>query len=50
MWLMENIWTVVDRLHQNTWFPVILSTYGIDLDSRKLAKILYVDGNSDIPW
>jgi len=48
---MQNIWSVVDLLHQNPhwWSPIISSTYGVNLETRILDKILYVVGNSDIP-
>jgi len=48
---MQNIWSVVDllRLNPHWWSPIILSEYGLNLESRMLDKILYVVGRSDMP-
>ena len=50
IWHMQNIWSVVDLLHQNQcwWSPIISSAYGVNLESRMLDKILYVVGKSDM--
>ena len=46
--LMQNIWSVVDLLCQNPhwWSPIILSAYGVNLESRMLDKILYIISKS----
>jgi len=46
IWQMENIWSVVDLLHQNPqwWSAIISSAYGVNPDSRMVDKILYVVG------
>jgi len=41
IWQMQNVWSVVDPLHQNPswWSPIISSVYGVHLDSRMLDTI-----------
>ena len=38
------------RRYPHWWSPVISSAYGVKLDSRMLAKILYVVGKSQGPY
>jgi hypothetical protein len=48
---MQNIWLVVDLLHQNShwWFAIALSMDGVNFETRMLDNILYVVDNSDFP-
>jgi hypothetical protein len=45
-WRVQYVWSVVDMLRRNPhgWSPIIFYTYGGNLDSRMLDKILYVVG------
>jgi hypothetical protein len=49
MWWMQHISSVVDVLCWNPhwWSQIILSTYGVNLETRILDKILHVIDNSD---
>ena len=51
IWWMHNMWSVIDlpRRNQHRWSPVISSTYGNNLESRMVEKILYVFGKNNMP-
>jgi hypothetical protein len=51
IWRIQDVWSVVDLLCRNPhwWCPISSSTYGINFETRILATVLYVVGDSDIP-
>ena len=50
-WRMRNIWYIVNLLLRNThcWSSSIYSAYGVDLDRKKLNRILFVVDKSGMP-
>jgi hypothetical protein len=44
IWLMQNIWSLVDPLlqHPHWWSPIISSAYGVNVERRMFDRILYV--------
>jgi hypothetical protein len=47
-WQMQNIWSLVQVLHQNShwWSPIISSTCEINFERRMLDKILCIQWNA----